>query len=122
MTITSTSTPISQGPAFYVSTTGSDSNSGRTVARPWQHIQTAANRVGPGSTVYVRGGVYHEQVTLPTSGNASRGVIQFQSFPGETAILDGTGVMIPTPINGPTGLFQITNRNYIIISGFEIRN
>jgi hypothetical protein len=60
---------------------------------------------------------------LPTSGNATTGFIQFQSFPGENAIIDGTGVAMPQATKGiATGLVQIANRDYIILSGFEVRN
>jgi Protein of unknown function (DUF1565) len=109
---------LGNGAAFYVSTTGSDSNSG-SFASPWRTIQHAANSAGPGSTVYVMGGVYHETVTLPASGSASAGYIVFESYPGQTAVLDGTGLSIP---GGQYGLFTIQNQSYIAISGFEIRN
>ncbi len=107
--------------SFYVSTTGNDANPG-TSSAPWRTISKAARTVGPGSTVYVRGGVYSERVVLNVSGSTLGGYIQFQSYPGETAIVDGTGVTMPIPGNTPTGLFQITNRSYVVVQGFEIRN
>lgn len=109
---------IGTGPAYYVSTTGSDNNNGSSTT-PWRTIQHAANSAVAGNTVYVRGGVYNEVVTLPSSGSAVAGYITFQSYPGETAIVDGTGL----PISGTQyGLFTIKNQSYLVISGFEIRN
>src|SRR5438270_7958564 len=107
------------GMAFYVSTTGSDSNPG-TLSSPWRTIQHAANSVQAGDTVYVRGGVYNESANISVSGSLIAGSIRFQSYPGETAIVDGTGLVPPT--SSPQGLINITNQSYISIRGFEIRN
>jgi len=121
LVVTSTSTPFPAPAPFYVATTGNDQNPG-TINAPWKTISKAANTVGPGSTVYVRSGVYHERVVVNVSGSASGGYIQFQSYPSENAIIDGTGVSMPPAGNTPTGLFQVTNQNYVIVEGFEIRN
>jgi len=107
------------GIAFYVSTTGSDSNPG-TLSSPWRTIQRAANSVQAGDIVYVRGGVFNESVNISVSGSAIAGPITFQSYPGETAIVDGTGLVPPT--SSTQGLINITNQSYISIQGFEIRN
>ena len=45
-----------------------------------------------GDTVYVMGGVYNEVVTFANSGSATAGYITFESYPGQTAIVDGTGL------------------------------
>lgn len=106
------------GISYYVSTTGNDSNPG-TLDSPWRTIQHAANTVLAGDTVYVRGGVYNEHVNIPVSGNATAGYTTFQSYPGETAIVDGTHLDIP---DGQYGLFNIGGQSYLIIQGFEVRN
>ena len=105
--------------ALYVSTTGSDSNPG-TISAPWKTIQHAANSVQAGVTVYIRGGTYNESVSIAVAGSATAGSITFQSYPGETAIVDGTGL---TPSTSDTqGLFNIASQSYVTIQGFEIRN
>ncbi len=109
---------IGTGLAFYVSTTGNDANSGSFTA-PWRTIQHAANTAIAGDTVYVLSGVYNEVVTLAHSGSAAAGYITFESYPGQTAIVDGTGLSVP---GGQFGLFTIQNQSYLAISGFEIRN
>jgi hypothetical protein len=102
---------------YYVSTSGSDSNPG-TLATPWLTIQKAANTATAGATVYVFGGVYTEIVSFPNSGTA-KAPITFQSYPGQTAIIDGTGLTV----SGTQGLVTISGAlSYITISGFEIRN
>jgi hypothetical protein len=103
--------------SFYVSTTGDDSNPGTEVA-PWRSVQHAADTVGAGGTVDVRGGIYEELVSIHASGNASDGYITFRSYPGEIAILDA-GRFTPA---GRTGILTIHNQSYVRIEGFEIRN
>lgn len=62
---------------YYVSTTGSDANSG-TQLQPWLTIQKAANTMNPGDTVIVTTGTYTERVA--TGRNGSQGApITFQA-------------------------------------------
>ncbi len=98
---------------YYVSPAGSDSKSGLT-GSPFRTIQKAANVVNPGDTVYVRGGTYNERVALTRSGS-SRAYITVRNYPGETAILDGTGL-------GNGRMFLATNVSWLKIIGFKIRN
>jgi hypothetical protein len=105
------------GTTYYVSTTGSDGNPG-TLAAPWLTIQHAATTATAGATVYVMGGVYNQIVSFPNSGTATE-PITFASYPGQTAVIDGTGLAI----SGTQGLITISGaRSYITVSGFEIRN
>ncbi len=113
------------GATYYVSTTGNDSNPG-TMREPWLTIQHAANTVTAGATVYVFGGVYSESVNFPSSGTPSA-PITFLSYPGQTAVIDGTNVSCcssnpPSSGNEIQGLINIVNQSYIVLSGFEIRN
>lgn len=103
---------------FYVAVTGDNGNPG-TRAAPWRTIQHAADTVGPGSTVYVRGGVYEEAVTINVSGSEAGGWVRFQSYAGETAVLDATHLTVP---NADSALFLINSQNYVVIDGFELRN
>ena len=103
---------------YYVAETGSDGDPG-TLAEPWQTIQHAADSVAAGDTVLVRGGVYEEAVTVNVSGSAADGAITFQSFAGETAVLDGSNLTVP---NSDSALFLIDSQSYVTIDGFELRN
>jgi hypothetical protein len=107
--------------SFYVSTTGSDTNAG-TLTSPWRTIQHALNSVTvAGDTIYVRGGVYNERVVFPNSGNATGGPITLQSYPGELATVDGTGITVGTG-GYAYGLVDIVSQSYVTVSGLEIRN
>ena len=108
------------GAIYYVSTTGNNGNPG-TLSAPWLTIQHAANTVKAGATVYVLGGVYHESVNFSRSGTASE-PITFESYPGETAVIDGTGVNC-CGSSQTQGLINMTGSlSHITIRGFEIRN
>ncbi|MHC4530937.1 MAG: DUF1565 domain-containing protein [Planctomycetota bacterium] len=74
------------GNTYYVSTSGSDSNDG-SESSPWLTIQHAVDSVGPGETIYVRGGVYNELVNFTNSGSAAGGYIRLQNYEGETAVI-----------------------------------
>lgn len=103
--------------AFYVSTTGNDSNPG-TEKKPFLTLKHAAAEVKPGQIVNVRGGSYCERLAVNTSGNA-KGYITFRSQPGELAVLDGSCL---TPDIGSSAMIQLHNVSYIKIQGFEVRN
>lgn len=106
--------------SYYVSTDGNDNSPG-SLSQPWRTIGKAANTVAAGSTVYVRGGVYNEQVPVNVSGSAGAGYITLRNYEGEAPVLDGTGLTVSTDTL-QNGLFLIVDRSYIIIQGFEIRN
>jgi Malectin domain/K319L-like, PKD domain/Protein of unknown function (DUF1565) len=81
--VTITVNPASiSGPVFYVSTGGSDSNSGSS-SSPWRTIQKAANTVSGGTTVIVAPGKYDERVTVSNSGSSGK-LIVFQAQSGGT--------------------------------------
>ena len=109
---------IAFGTNYYVATNGSDTNAGTLIA-PWRNLQKAANTLGAGDTVFVRGGIYHELVTVNVSGNAAAGRVVFQNFPGELPVIDGTGLAVPAADNG---LFLLADRSFVTIQGFELRN
>ncbi len=103
---------------YYVSTGGIDSAAG-TLAAPWRTMQKAANTVVAGDVVSIRGGIYSERISLSGKHGALALPVVFQSYTGETAVVDQSGV---TPPNGTTALLTITNCDYITVSGIEFRN
>ncbi len=107
-------------PTFYVSTSGNDSNLG-TITSPWRTIQKAANTATAGSTVNVRGGTYAELIEVTVSGSAGGGFITFQSYTGETAIIDGTSFS-PFTSGSEHDVILMEDRSYLRWQGFEIRN
>jgi len=106
--------PLTSGTVYCVATTGDDDNPG-TIDLPWQTIQKAADTLVAGDTVYIRAGTYPEQVIPQNSGSAGN-TITYAAYPGETAIIDGTGVVVPEY----SGLFYLTGRDYIRVSGLRV--
>jgi chitodextrinase len=97
-----------------VSTSGNDANPG-TLSAPFRTIGKAASVAQPGDVVSVRGGVYNGAVTIASKGTASARVT-FRSYPGERAILDGTG------LGSTTLLVNLSRTEYVDFTGFEVRN
>jgi hypothetical protein len=106
-----------RGTIYYVAPTGDDDHPGN-VAYPWRTIQKAANTLTAGDTVYIRAGVYSEQVLPQNSGSAGQ-PITYAAYPGETATIDGNSV---TLLDDLVGLFHISNKSYIQISGLRVVN
>jgi hypothetical protein len=76
------------GGAFHVDASGGDdANSGGERA-PWKTIAHALEQLGPGDTLYLRGGVYYECVRISVVGQPDA-PITIRSFPGELAVIDG---------------------------------
>ena len=72
---------------YFVAPNGNDTNPG-TKDQPFATIQTGANKLQPGDTLILRGGVYRETVTLPTSGTAERPIV-LRPCLGETVTITG---------------------------------
>ncbi len=98
---------------FYVSPSGSNSNSG-SFTSPWMTIQKAASTTTAGSTVYIMQGTYYEKVTVQHSGTAGN-LITFRNYNQDSVFIDGTG------ISGTT-MLTISGKNYITIQGLIIQN
>lgn len=72
---------------FYVSPTGSDTNSG-SLELPFAKIQTAVNKLQPGDTLFIRGGIYRERVSFPRSGTIHQRIV-VEGYPGEKPVISG---------------------------------
>jgi parallel beta-helix repeat protein len=104
------------GMVYFVAPTGNDSNPG-TEGLPWRTIQKAAHTLVAGDTVYIKAGTYPERVEPQHSGTADNHIV-YAAYPGHTVTIDGTSVVVPQW----SGLFDITEKQYIRVSGLRIRN
>lgn len=76
-------------------------------------MSTTANALRPGDTLYLHGGIYPVAILITASGASSQ-PIRIASYPGETAIVDGTG---------RTDYYQVKlSGSYIVLENLEIRN
>ena len=79
----------SQAREYFVSVDGDDGNPG-TVEQPWRHVQKAVAILTPGDVCTIRGGTYHEELTISGLRGTKENPIIFRSYPGETVTFDGT--------------------------------
>ncbi len=99
----------SPGNKYYVDISkGNDVNNGRSEKLAFKTINKANEQISAGDTIYVKNGVYPENITIKQSGTANS-PISFQAFPGHKPFIKGT----------QDGTFKIEG-NYIKIMGFEI--
>lgn len=101
---------------YYVSPTGSDSNSG-SISAPFKTIQKAADVVKPGDTVIVKDGTYtgdSRVVAITRSGNSSAW-ITFKAQNKWGAVLDGENNTVNQSI------LIDSNASYIKIEDFEMK-
>jgi Right handed beta helix region len=117
MFIHETAAETSPEKGLYVSPNGSDKNPG-SKQKPFKTIQKAADSAKPGTVVYVRKGIYKEQVVIRKSGTKNAPII-LKSYNKEKAVLDGTSLKANWDHQG---LISIHNKSYITIAGFEVRN
>jgi Protein of unknown function (DUF1565) len=90
---------------YYVSTSGSNSNSCKSSSSPCRTIQQAVNLVSPGDSIIVASGSYGETVTISTNGTAAS--------PISIAAATEQGASLKN--------FQL-NASYWTINGFNISN
>ncbi|MHC1733952.1 MAG: right-handed parallel beta-helix repeat-containing protein [Bacteroidales bacterium] len=107
---------VASAQPYYVSTTGSDSNTG-TLANPFKTITKAVSVVQAGETIYVRGGIYNLTATiiLGKSGTGSAGIILI-AYPGEKPVLDFSGQTL-----GGSNRGIVLTGSWWYIKGFSIR-
>ncbi len=75
--------------SFYLAPTGSDANPGAEDL-PWRTLAHALPRLGPGDTLFLRDGIYYEQVRGASirAGTATER-ITVRAYPGERPLLRG---------------------------------
>jgi hypothetical protein len=102
---------------YYVSTTGNDTTGDGSFTNPWRTLEHASSIVTAGDNVFVRGGIYYEQVFINTSGTANKPII-FSTYNNEIVVINGNG----HDIRWSKGVFTLGNQSYITINGFTIED
>ena len=103
---------------YYVSPSGSDSNSGTTASSPWETITKAADTAVAGDTVIVKAGTYTDPTATsqeafnPANSGTSTNPITFKSDPPLAAILIEFKSGVPA--------LAVYGRNNIVIDGFKV--
>lgn len=100
---------------FYVSTSGSNSNTGTSPAQAWGTVQFGIDEINPGDTLNLMAGSYNEKIKFTNSGTTQDRLV-LRNNPGDIAYLDGTGLTSAIPI------VDITDKVGITVQGLNIRN
>lgn len=111
------SCPLANATDRFVSTSGSDTNSG-TMQAPWATFQKAANTAKPGDTVYISGGTYKQRFQVNVNGTAAA-PITFMPYKNETVTLDASTLAPPA---NRSAIVRIPSRNFITIKGLRLCN
>ena len=109
---------------YYVSATGDDSNPGTSASSPWRTIakvqgEMGAGRFKPGDSIlFQRGGVWEEQLNIPSGVNGAVGnPITLGNYgSGALPVIDGGS------IRAACIAAVYVNVSYITVDGFECRN
>jgi hypothetical protein len=109
--------PSALATTYYVSATGSDSNSGTSTTAPFLTITKAASLTNPGDIVNVMSGTYGP-FAISRSGSQSGGYITYQAYPGQhpTILKNGTlwdAIQLSDSTKGYSS-------SYIIVDGFTV--
>jgi hypothetical protein len=101
----------------YVDNSGSPScsnNASRgTESQPWCTINYAAGNAQPGDIVYVKNGIYREDVYI-SRRNGGANYITFQNYSRHSPVIQGKGV--------ESGRNKIVNSSFLKFIGFTITN
>ncbi len=100
---------------YYVDgTSGNNSNNGLTLATAWKTIQKACNSAVAGSVVNIKGGTYHENVVLHSSGTAENPIV-YTNYQNDVVVLDGSGTT-------GTVLIDIAGKSYVTFQNMTLQN
>jgi len=76
------------GPGFFVDPKEGQDSAAGSEKTPWRTINHALKQLSAGDTLYLRGGIYREQIYCGVAGK-SEAPITIRAYPGERVILDG---------------------------------
>jgi len=79
--------PMEDGPGWFVDPTSGDDAAAGDEAHPWRTLGAAVPRLRAGDTLYLREGVYREQVYCSVPGRADAPVT-VRAYPRERAVID----------------------------------
>ena len=76
--------------SYYVSKSGNDSNNGTSLNTSFLTIGKAISVISAGDKIYIRHGVYHEDLTLNNLDATSSNKTLISNYNEEKVIIDGT--------------------------------
>lgn len=102
-----------QAATYYVSSSGSDSNSGTSTSAPFRTFARAVKPLRAGDTLYIRGGTWTQQLDLMNTSGTSSAWIKIAGYPGETVTIRYAEPLVggygPIKARGTRGYFIFEN-------------
>jgi hypothetical protein len=114
---TSSSGYVVPANAIHVATSGSDNGNGSAL-NPFRTIAKAAQTAKAGDTILVSGGTYSEKQITPGNSGLEGKYIVFRAKPGSGTVT----IKHPATTTDTTPVFNLSNRNYIWIEGFQFKD
>lgn len=110
---------VSQAATYYVSPTGNDSNSGTTEAQAWRNPARAGQTAQAGDTVMIAPGTYgavngNGYILQPQRSGTASQPITFRALNSTRPVFTGA--------NSCPAMIDLTDRQYIVIDGLELRD
>lgn len=102
---------------YYMSPAGNDTAAG-SISAPWKTFAHAVPLLVAGDTLTLRGGSYPERLILNARSGTSEAPITIHNYPDETAIIDGSTLVVPA--GGRAGLVVLQNCSHLQLHGLEI--
>lgn len=121
---------------YYVAPSGTNTNSGIVVFMPLKSLTYASSLAAPSDTVYVKAGIYNENVTFKNSGLLGKPIsfIGYKNIPGDVSLINTEKVnpysdFLETDMplfdgqNRAKGTaFNLEDKQFINLKNFQIRN
>lgn len=109
-TNTNTSQPpkTGQGTTYYVSTKGSDSNSGKSVEKALKHVKTGIKKLSAGDTLVILAGTYNEKLEIKKDGSS-----------GNPITIKSQGSVTISGKNKSGALLELDGAKYINVHGIR---
>ena len=113
------------GTTYYLSNSGSDTNSGTSTGSPWKTVAKVVSfepsLVAGDCVLFQRGGVWYEQLTISNIHGNQSAPITFSNYgSGNLPVLDGGSSRLYGVVDGDAS-GQLAS-SYVTIDGFEVRN
>ena len=88
---------------------GNNSNSGTSLAAPFETLQHAIDQLTAGDILYIREGTYRETITIDEDGSSGN-LITIQNYNNEVVTIDGTTDITGTwsTYNDVSGAYQFS--------------
>jgi len=112
------------GATYYVATNGSDSNPG-SLNQAFKSFAKGVSKLQPGDTLYIRGGIYTEQIDLqtPNKTGTAGNYLTIAGYPGETVTIRHANTSVASygsiKARGNRGYLKFEN---LVLDGADLGN